>query len=49
MLDLPMKKGADKENNEIVWWRSLFPVIKFFIAPGKLVFGNRLLPNTLGK
>uniref|UniRef100_H2YX04 Bridge-like lipid transfer protein family member 1 N-terminal domain-containing protein n=1 Tax=Ciona savignyi TaxID=51511 RepID=H2YX04_CIOSA len=34
-------------NDEIGWWRKLFPVIKFTISHGRLSFGNKYLPNTL--
>nr|CAB3258643.1 uncharacterized protein KIAA1109 [Phallusia mammillata] len=44
---MPVKTKAKPSTSKPAAWRSLFPVIKFTIASGKFIFGNRLLPNTL--
>uniref|UniRef100_T1J6C2 Bridge-like lipid transfer protein family member 1 C-terminal domain-containing protein n=1 Tax=Strigamia maritima TaxID=126957 RepID=T1J6C2_STRMM len=40
-------KGPTAASRKGVLWRDLIPVIKVDISCGRLVFGNRLLPNTL--
>lgn len=44
----PPKPPSEKDSSKIVWWRSLIPVIKCTVSQGKVIFGNRLLPSTLG-
>jgi len=44
-----VKKVEVESEDKIPLWRTLMPVIKFNISSGRLTFGNRLMPTTLGK
>uniref|UniRef100_A0A8C4N5K0 Bridge-like lipid transfer protein family member 1 N-terminal domain-containing protein n=1 Tax=Eptatretus burgeri TaxID=7764 RepID=A0A8C4N5K0_EPTBU len=45
--NLPSERVVSEDLNPASSWRSLIPVIKVDINTGRLVFGNRLMPQTL--